>query len=99
MNRAERPGGEELLIMLPDTDLAGAVEIADKLREDVGHLRIRWHSGDLPPVTISIGVASYPSHARKFSVMQRLAEEALYQAKQDGRHCVRVWQPRVRATA
>ena len=94
-----RLGGEELLIMLPDTDLDGAVEIADKLRADISHLRIRWHSGDLPPVTISIGVASYPSHARKFSVMQSLADEALYQAKQDGRDCVRVWQPRVRATA
>ena len=42
-------------------------------------------------MTISIGVAAYPEHARKFSVLQSLADEALYQAKQEGRNCVRVW--------
>ncbi len=91
-----RMGGEELLIMLPDTDLDGAVEIADKLRSSISHLRIRWHSGELPPVTISIGVATYPEHARKFSVLQSLADEALYQAKQEGRNCVRVWREKAR---
>jgi diguanylate cyclase (GGDEF)-like protein len=94
-----RLGGEELLIVLPDTDTEGAVEIAEKLRGEVGHLRIRWQNGELPPVTISIGVASYPAHARKFGVLQNLADEALYRAKQDGRNCVRVWRERTRATA
>jgi diguanylate cyclase (GGDEF)-like protein len=91
-----RLGGEELLIMLPDTDLDGAAAMAEKLRDDVSHLRIRWHSGELPPVTVSMGVACYPQHARKFAVLHSLADEALYRAKQNGRNQVCVWTPRDR---
>lgn len=94
-----RLGGEELLIMLPDTDLDGAVAIAEKLRGDVSRLRIRWHSGELPPVTISVGVASFPEHARKFALLQSLADEALYEAKGGGRNRVVVWRRQERDSA
>jgi diguanylate cyclase (GGDEF)-like protein len=87
-----RLGGEELLVLLPDTDAAGAAAIAETLRVGVSQLRIRWHSGELPPVTISIGVAAFPVHARKFGVLHSLADAALYRAKQDGRDRVRVWE-------
>lgn len=92
-----RLGGEELLIMLPDTDLEGALAMAEKLRDDVSHVRIRWHSGELPPVTVSMGIAAYPQHARKFAVLHSLADEALYRAKQGGRNRVCVWTPRNRS--
>jgi diguanylate cyclase (GGDEF)-like protein len=91
-----RMGGEELLIMLPDTDLAGAEEIAEKLRASISQMRVRWHT-ELPRVTISVGVASYPAHARKFSVLQNMADEALYAAKQQGRNRVCVWSEPARA--
>jgi diguanylate cyclase (GGDEF)-like protein len=94
-----RLGGEELLVVLPDTDVEGAVAIGDKLRIEISRLRIRWHSGELPPVTISAGVATFPVHARKFSVLHSLADEALYAAKDAGRNQVQVWTATERESA
>lgn len=78
-----RIGGEEFLILLPDTDLDAAREVALRL-----HARVRdhgWH--DLvgsTPVTISVGLASCNGTSRPAAVMAR-ADENLYAAKRSGR--------------
>ncbi len=80
-----RYGGEEFLIILPDTDYDGAMILAERLRENVETTLV-----DGLQVTISIGVASYPlldivSHEKFIES----ADKALYQAKDSGRNCVR----------
>jgi diguanylate cyclase (GGDEF)-like protein len=79
---AGRNGGEEFIVMLPDTDRAGALRVAE-------HLRTAMHSVSLPgvtrPVTASFGVASFPEDALDGATLMRLADRALYAAKQSGR--------------
>jgi diguanylate cyclase (GGDEF)-like protein len=79
---AGRSGGEEFIVMLPDTDRAGAMRVAE-------HLRQAMHSLSLPgvtrEVTASFGVASYPDDALDGETLMRLADRALYSAKQSGR--------------
>jgi diguanylate cyclase (GGDEF)-like protein len=79
---AGRSGGEEFIVLLPDTDRAGALRVAE-------HLRQAMHSLSLPGVTrgvtASFGVASYPDDALDGDTLLRLADRALYSAKQHGR--------------
>lgn len=77
-----RWGGEEFLLILPDTPPDGAMLVAERLRAAVAAL------SDLPlTVTVSIGVASCAQDDTHFEVVAR-ADEALYQAKDDGRNQV-----------
>jgi diguanylate cyclase (GGDEF)-like protein len=82
---AARTGGEEFLILAPDTDLAGALRLAEKLRlaltrEEIPHL--------LQPLTASFGVAVIPDHAATADALLRRADRASYAAKDHGRNRV-----------
>jgi diguanylate cyclase (GGDEF)-like protein len=84
-----RYGGEEFLVLLPDTPAAGAQRVADTLRRDIEEHPVAWSSAALT-VTASFGVAPvWPGEVDALAVMAR-ADAALYQAKQDGRNCVRM---------
>jgi diguanylate cyclase (GGDEF)-like protein len=85
---AARMGGEELMILLPDTSLAEAIERAEALRVAVSELTVRYGDKDLPQITISIGVAEYPTHGTTPQDVVREADVALYEAKDAGRNCV-----------
>ncbi|MDT0629160.1 diguanylate cyclase [Alteromonas sp. W364] len=79
-----RWGGEEFLIFLPNTNTREAHQLADKLRE-------HFDSKNITPehkVTLSIGVVSALPHSVELDKLIGLADEALYQAKQNGRNCV-----------
>jgi diguanylate cyclase (GGDEF)-like protein len=79
---AGRWGGEEFVILLPDTDAAGAAEVAAKLHELVGGIRIP----SVPVgVTASLGVAAIPEHAAEPDKLLRAADRALYAGKAAGR--------------
>jgi two-component system, cell cycle response regulator len=80
-----RFGGEEFAIILPATNLESAAGVAEKLRRA---FHAHEFSGIPRPVTISIGVASYPEHGTSRDALVRAADKALYQAKQDGRNRV-----------
>jgi diguanylate cyclase (GGDEF)-like protein len=82
-----RYGGEEFAVLLPMTDPAGALKIAERLRENVEELKIEFN-GLLIEITISIGVAAYQgeSAARFFE----RADQAAYQSKVQGRNRVSV---------
>jgi len=88
---AARYGGEEFMAVLPDTDLNGALEIADTLRRGVEALGIpHEHSSTAGVVTISIGVASLiPEQGMSSSHLVKLVDMALYSAKHAGRNMVR----------
>ena len=89
---AARYGGEEFAVVLPNTDLAGARHIAERIRENVEKLRIPHPAqGTAEHVTISVGGAV--AHPAKLPAMpaNRLidfADAALYQAKKAGRNRV-----------
>jgi diguanylate cyclase (GGDEF)-like protein len=80
-----RYGGEEFMIVLPDTTLQAASDCAERLRRGTGAARVMHDGKSLEPITLSIGVASYPQHGNTSESVLRAADEALYQAKQSGR--------------
>ena len=86
---AARYGGEEFAIVLPDTDLAGAMIVAEKIRKRVEDLQLANIEAPGRVVTISLGVASMlPSMGVSPSSLIALADKAMYQAKKTGRNRV-----------
>src|SRR5258708_29882754 len=55
--------GEELLVLLPDADLLSAREHAERIRQAIKSINLTFHGQALDPVTISLGVATFPAHA------------------------------------
>jgi diguanylate cyclase (GGDEF)-like protein len=85
---AARFGGEEFLLVLPGTSLEGGVNVAEHLRENVLSLSFKPPLDDLS-VTISLGVAAFPSAlVDDEDSLIRAADEALYRAKQNGKNRV-----------
>ena len=80
-----RYGGEEFAIVMPETDAAGALVIAERIRERVQALSFDTERGPLR-VTLSLGIATFPEDgARKAELVER-ADGCLYQAKRSGRN-------------
>lgn len=83
-----RWGGEEFLIALPDTDLSTAMLRAEQIRRAVEKLEIRHDGKNLDGITVSIGLAAFPDHTRNWEQLIKVADQALYDAKGDGRNRV-----------
>jgi diguanylate cyclase (GGDEF)-like protein len=83
-----RAGGEEFLILLPDTGLVSAEVVAEKVRLAVGAITI---PSIQQAITTSIGVAILPDHAGDANTLLRHADRALYIAKKNGRNRVEVF--------
>jgi two-component system, cell cycle response regulator len=80
-----RYGGEEFVLILPETDLEGAVQAAGKINELVRGRRF-GAAGEQPlRITVSIGLAVYPEHGRSGASLLKSADSALYAAKEAGR--------------
>lgn len=84
---AARYGGEEFVAYLPETDSAGAIQVADRIRSNVEEATFTM-DGQSARVTISIGVALFPVHGRDLLTLVRRADRALYRAKEEGRNRV-----------
>lgn len=83
-----RFGGEEIALLLPQTALPGATELADRLRQAVGEKPIVWAGNDIS-VTVSCGVACYPDGVLTKEALFAAADRALYEAKSAGRNRVK----------
>jgi diguanylate cyclase (GGDEF)-like protein len=83
-----RFGGEEIALLLPQTPMTGAFEVAERLRRAIASNPIR-HGGREIPVSASFGVAGYPESAHTREALFAAADRALYRAKGDGRNCVK----------
>jgi len=83
-----RYGGEEFLVVLPDTPMAGARRVAEMLRTDLEQHRVRFNDRMLA-VTASFGIAEAIAADDTSNTVIARADAALYHAKQDGRNCVR----------
>ncbi len=80
-----RYGGDEIAVVLPETDLEGAQLLAERVRAGVERLRLRPSGADEPlPITASIGIAGFPESAEYRRGLLRAADGALYQAKRGG---------------
>ena len=82
-----RIGGEELALLLPQTDSAGALEVAERLRKRIEALQVQTAAG-LIGVTASFGVAMYAARSGTGDRLFERADKALYAAKNAGRNRV-----------
>lgn len=83
-----RYGGEEFIVILPDTGIEGAKEVAEKIRIKIQQEKIL---GDKRDVTISLGISNYPYHTVVYEELIERADQALYAAKNSGRNIFKVW--------
>jgi diguanylate cyclase (GGDEF)-like protein len=79
-----RFGGEEFMVVAPNTSQESAFAIAQRIRQSISAVPIRAYDEKVP-VTVSIGVASFPSGAKKPDLLIAAADKALYTAKRAGR--------------
>jgi diguanylate cyclase (GGDEF)-like protein len=87
-----RYGGDEFVVMLPESSLEVTVLRADEIRRGVTKLNVMQGSSVLSSVTLTIGVAAYPNHGTEMAELVRAADEAMYQAKRSGGDRVQVAQ-------
>jgi diguanylate cyclase (GGDEF)-like protein len=81
-----RYGGEEFVLILPETSLDIALERAEQLREGVKKLSVVGREGQiLPPVSLSVGISLFPLHAETPQALLRAADVAVFCAKRAGR--------------
>ncbi len=74
-----RTGGEEFAVLMPDTSLADAASVAERVRATIAD------AGGPVPVTASAGLSAFPEHGTTSSRLVRIADDALYAAKHAGR--------------
>ena len=87
-----RFGGDEFIIIAPQSDIAGATVLAEKLRqavEDQGFLSSKVDQ--VHHTSCSIGIAMFPSHSDNLEGLLEKSDKALYESKRKGRNCVSLW--------
>lgn len=82
-----RYGGDEFVVILQTTDVAGAKEIAERIRKNIER-RMFVMKGQRIQTTVSIGIATYPQHATERETLLKLADEAMYSVKRASRNAV-----------
>jgi diguanylate cyclase (GGDEF)-like protein len=87
-----RLGGEEFAIFLPETDSAQAAVVAERIRESVAGHFLSVHNVQFK-LTISVGIAAATASMPGTDALLRAADQALYQAKSEGRNRLAHWSP------
>ena len=77
-----RYGGEEFVLLLPDADKDGAFGLAERLREELATIKL----DNLPPITVSLGIATFPKDGTAVEDLIKNADAAMYAAKRAGRN-------------
>jgi diguanylate cyclase (GGDEF)-like protein/PAS domain S-box-containing protein len=90
-----RFGGEEFAILLPDASFEEAQDIASRICEDARTFKVKHRNQELGPITISIGVATFPEHGSSVETLLHTADQALYRAKSSGRNQIAVAIPSI----
>lgn len=95
IDRVCRYGGEEITVILPETDATAAVNIAERLRAAVERQPFDIAGGKTLGITASVGVATYPQQANSLEGLVKAADAALYAAKQGGRNRTSRYEPQM----
>lgn len=83
-----RYGGEEFVVILPQTEVEGALVTAERICRSVEHATVRVDGDRFIPITVSIGVATYPQDGSDAQHLVESADKGMYRAKTLGRNCV-----------
>ncbi|HEY9815925.1 MAG TPA: PAS domain S-box protein [Candidatus Obscuribacterales bacterium] len=83
-----RYGGEEMTLILPEAGLAETAARAETIRVAITQLRLSQNSQLIDSITASLGVACFPQHGSTSSSLTKMADAALYRAKEAGRNQV-----------
>jgi diguanylate cyclase (GGDEF)-like protein len=87
-----RFGGDEFIIVAPQTDRVGALALAEKIQQAVQqHTFLCSRADQYYHATCSIGIALLPEHARSGEELLARADEALYASKRSGKGCTTLW--------
>jgi two-component system cell cycle response regulator len=93
-NLAARFGGEEFVVLLPDTGPKACMVVAERIRQAV--MRMQVPSGmekPLPQVTVSLGIAVFPEHGHSLDEVLQASDKAMYESKRAGRNCTTLYSP------
>ncbi len=92
-----RYGGEEFVVVLPETEPPEAVTVGRRILESVNHEQnLPGIAGEISLVTLTIGLAGCPRHAKDRESLILQADQALYRGKREGKNCLCVAGPRTR---
>jgi diguanylate cyclase (GGDEF)-like protein len=79
-----RYGGDEFVVLLPQTRADGAFQVAERMRKAIASTPLDTHGKDVA-TTVSIGIAAFPAHGAELAVIMNRADQALYRSKKSGR--------------
>jgi diguanylate cyclase (GGDEF)-like protein len=95
---AARYGGDEFVVLLPETDPDGAFVVADKLRRDIAALAIRVDERTVR-TSVSIGLVTYPTDGANMEQLMSAADAAMYEAKRRGKNQIVAYTTRTERVA
>jgi diguanylate cyclase (GGDEF)-like protein len=88
-----RYGGDEFIVLLPETTLTQAINIAERVRIEIQNSKITLPNNAVISTTASLGVVSLDVSCGSLSILMERADQALYKSKQSGRNQVNAWTP------
>jgi diguanylate cyclase (GGDEF)-like protein len=89
---AARYGGDEFIILLPETPVKGGLDVAERIRVAVSETMFETGAARIQN-TVSIGIACYPEHGRTLDAITARADQAMYEAKKLGRNRIESFKP------
>jgi diguanylate cyclase (GGDEF)-like protein len=87
-----RYGGDEFIVLLPETPPKGALDVAERIRSTISAAPLTVEGRPIP-CSVSVGIACFPEDGRSLDALAARADRALYQAKKNGRNCVVRYRP------
>jgi len=85
-NLATRLGGEEFLVLLPETDANGCMAAAERIRRAVTRMTVSAGDKTISQITVSLGIAVFPDHGSSVEEVLQASDKALYESKRNGRN-------------
>ncbi len=88
-----RYGGEEFLVILPQTNSENSLAVAERIRENIESYKFEVHpsKNKISQVTVSIGLCAFPDHGKTSEDLIAFADESLYAAKKEGKNRVTIF--------